>query len=153
MPSRMTRLQALRTLDASPIVPGIWQGSAPPAGTALRDAGFDAVVLAAVEYQPSDESFPGVHVIRAPIEDTTITPAIWSSAKRAADEVAQLRRHNARVLVTCRAGLNRSGLITAMVLIMDEGMLPAQAIARVRSGRFMALSNESFATALRRSRG
>ncbi|MEY4417821.1 MAG: hypothetical protein RIQ88_259 [Actinomycetota bacterium] len=49
-----------------------------------------------------------------------------------------------RVLIRCQAGLNRSGLITALVLIRD-GHSPEQAIDKIRKNRGEgALRNEKF---------
>lgn len=140
------------SLDVNEIAPGLWQGSAPPEGSALRRAGFDAVVLAAREYQPDDESFPGVTVLRLPIEDAVIGKPEWSAAVDVATRVSAIRARGGRVLSTCMAGLNRSGLVSALSLIILDRMSPGVAIARVRSRRASALFNLSFVNAIRHSR-
>jgi protein-tyrosine phosphatase len=57
---------------------------------------------------------------------------------------ASVCRRLGPVLIHCQAGLNRSGLITAMTLVHD-GMAPAEAIALLRERRSPAvLCNESF---------
>jgi protein-tyrosine phosphatase len=49
-----------------------------------------------------------------------------------------------RVLVRCQAGLNRSGLVLALILIKD-GLTPQEAINRIRDNRGPdALFNDSF---------
>ncbi len=49
-----------------------------------------------------------------------------------------------RVLVRCQAGLNRSGLVMALVLIR-EGYTPEQAVALIRQNRGdIALCNDTF---------
>jgi protein-tyrosine phosphatase len=49
-----------------------------------------------------------------------------------------------RVLVRCQAGLNRSGLITALILIRD-GYSPTDAVRLIRAGRGeVALCNDTF---------
>jgi protein-tyrosine phosphatase len=49
-----------------------------------------------------------------------------------------------RVLVRCQAGLNRSGLVLALILIKD-GLTPQEAINRIRDNRGPdALFNENF---------
>jgi protein-tyrosine phosphatase len=49
-----------------------------------------------------------------------------------------------KVLIRCQAGINRSGLITALVLIRD-GHTPREAIALIRSTRCeAALTNSHF---------
>ena len=56
-----------------------------------------------------------------------------------------------RVLVRCQAGLNRSGLITALVLIRD-GLAPADAIELIREKRgAAALFNNTFVSWLTNS--
>jgi hypothetical protein len=51
-----------------------------------------------------------------------------------------------RVLVRCQAGLNRSGLVLALILIKD-GLTPREAISRIRDNRGPdALFNSNFHT-------
>ena|ERR1700688_1921617 len=53
-------------------------------------------------------------------------------------------RKTGPTLVHCQAGLNRSGLVTALALIL-EGMEPADAIAKLRQSRCNAvLCNKAF---------
>lgn len=145
-------MTALSGGDWNEIAPGLWQGGLPPHGDTLRRAGFDAVVLSAVESQPPPSAFPGVTTIYVPFEDEDITPEIWKRATFAAEQVSKLRATGQRVLVTCWSGWNRSGLISALSLMMLDGMTGPQAVARVRSKRRHALCNETFAAALKRAR-
>jgi len=140
-------------IDADEIAPGLWQGSAPPIGNAVARAGFDTLVLAAQEYQPSVDSFPGVRkLVRLPIGDEPITVAAWRAAVATAGDVTRSRQDGGRVLVTCQAGLNRSGLVSALSLIMLDGMTGRQVVARVRSRRTGSLFNPSFVAALHAAR-
>jgi len=60
-----------------------------------------------------------------------------------ADQVVAWQK-DGKVLVHCQAGLNRSGLITALTLI-HEGMTPQAAIALLREKRSdVVLCNEAF---------
>ena len=55
-------------------------------------------------------------------------------------------RKHGRTLVHCQAGLNRSGLLTALALIMD-GMTPVEAIEKLRASRSpVVLCNKAFET-------
>jgi protein-tyrosine phosphatase len=55
------------------------------------------------------------------------------------------RRARGNVLVHCQAGLNRSGLVVARALMLDEGVSADQAIASLRERRSPAvLCNELF---------
>lgn len=139
-------------IDANEIATGLWQGSAPPPGPYVRMAGFDALVLAAKEYQPSEDQFPGVAVLRLPIEDDDLSWDDWIRAVHVATLASNVRARGGRVLVTCQMGLNRSGLVSALSLLILDDMSGPRAVARVRSRRGGALFNESFANAVKRAR-
>lgn len=64
--------------------------------------------------------------------------------REAANEVRKALAKGQKVLVHCQAGLNRSSLVVAMVLIMD-GMKPDDAIALLREKRSpTVLCNQTF---------
>lgn len=138
-------------LDASHITGGLYQGSLPPKGSELAQAGFDVVVLTADEYQPSDWSFPGVEVLRLPMADIPVRLSqdqLRAVASLAAAVGTRLSS-GFRVLVTCRAGLNRSGLVTGTYLVRELGMQPMQAVRLIRAKRsLLALNNPAFVHAL-----
>lgn len=51
-------------------------------------------------------------------------------------------------MVRCHSGYNRSGLVVAQCLV-DRGLTPAEAVARVRRGRSpWALNNQAFTSYL-----
>ncbi|MFF2787272.1 hypothetical protein ACFVT6_10965 [Streptomyces sp. NPDC058049] len=51
-------------------------------------------------------------------------------------------------MVRCHSGYNRSGLVVAQCLV-DRGLTPAEAVARVRLGRSpWALNNKAFTSYL-----
>lgn len=138
-------------IDATQIKGNLYQGGEPPTGPALCKAGFDALVLAAVEVQPDAWKVPGVRVIRVPMEDVPVmlTPRQLRDVRLAAQTVAALLDHGKKVLVTCQMGLNRSGLIVADTLLRTTTMSPVQAIRLIRSRRGpLALSNPAFVHAL-----
>lgn len=129
--------------DASQIAPRLYQGSAPPPGVELRARGFDLLVLAAEEIQPPAWTFPGVRVIHAPSDDSSIIPE--QSAHAAALEVAHALKAGKRVLVTCAMGLNRSGIITALALWYYTGRSGRECVTLVQARRKQALCNRDFA--------
>lgn len=138
-------------IDASRIHGGLYQGGAPPKGRALSKAGFDVVVLCAEEYQPDDHLFPGVSVVRLPMADIPVllTEKQLRMLKLTAREVAFRLERGQKVLVTCAAGLNRSGLLNAAILIEAYGASPVQAIRTVRLHRnALALNNPAFVHAI-----
>lgn len=108
--------------DANEIIPGLWQGAAPPSPESVLGDGFTALVLCARDFQPKTEEFPGVVVVHAPFDDTEkpskdqLDTAVWASA-----QVEQLHKKAHKVLVTCQAGINRSGLVVALALHRIKG--------------------------------
>lgn len=129
-------------LDASQIAPRLWQGSRPPEGRHLHDAGIDVLVLCALEHQPPARGYPGVEIIRAPMDDSSTVPKqIAESAAR----LAAIRYQQGRVvLVACNMGRNRSGLVSALVLWLRRFGTGKRCADRVRSRRAGALTNPYF---------
>jgi len=145
----------LTTGNATWMASKLWQGSAPPCRTDLSSLGFDVLVLTAREHQLDASCFPGVHVIHAALDDSGPPPtrAELRAAHRAAHEASALWRRGARVLVTCQMGVNRSGLVTALILCDALGisgrearqMVQAARVVPTRDGPLRALSNKYFA--------
>lgn len=134
----------------SEIVPGLFVGSKPPPG---RHEGVDTIVLAAIEYQPPAEMFPGAEVIHVPLDDAPSRPMREdeiADATKAAERVARRLRAGRRVLVTCAMGLNRSALVAALAMHEVYGMSADEIITRLRRARgAWALSNPNFEKLLR----
>jgi len=146
---------ALRTiqcdLDATRIATRIYQGSAPPPGSDVRRCEFDVLVLSAKEYQPPAEMFPGVSVVHVPLDDAELGHAEWIRAVAAADKVArQIRDRDARALITCAMGRNRSGLVTAITLHLLTGEAGYKIVRHIQRRRQNALTNPSFVKTLMR---
>jgi protein-tyrosine phosphatase len=133
------------TAARSEIVPRLFVGSKPALGP---HADIDTIVLAAEEYQPPAEAFPGAEVIHAPLDDAPdrpMRPNEISMATHAAARVARRLRENRRVLVSCAAGLNRSALIAALAMHEVWGMGAEEIVERLRQARgAWALSNPNF---------
>ncbi len=94
---------------------------------ALED--FDLIVLASAKLQLPEYDHPAIY--RAPI----ITgQGDWAGTLLGAvRQVVDALGGGKRALVTCSAGLNRSGAITAIVLQQVLDMSPDESIAAVRS--------------------
>ncbi len=145
------RLQKKRYgVDADRILPGLYQGSKPEKGATLKLAGFDSLVLCAEEYQPSAKVFPGVEVHHAPLDDHPyeLSDAEWLRIIEAAEFAMTSVHLGKRVLVTCWMGINRSGIVNAVAVMMLTGCKPRQAVRHLRRRRRKALSNTSFAQQL-----
>lgn len=103
---------------------------------------FDAIVTM---YEYARPAFGGVQEFRYAVPDAAMDN-INLDRLRDAVEFAHARwKAGDRVLIRCQAGLNRSGLVTALVLI-KEGHLPIDAINLLRAKRDRdALCNQDFA--------
>ena len=145
-------------IEASEITKNLWQGSVPEPGKYVAEAGFDVLVLSAREYQRSSIYYPGVQVLHAPNDDNERYPFTREKLKVAlqtARSVAEAVNEGKNVLVTCAAGLNRSGLISALALHFLYGWSGAQCVKVVREKRGIwrdpqPLSNDEFVTVLNR---
>jgi len=144
----------LVNLDADEIVTRLWQGAYPVDHEHRLHECFDAVVFccAAGCLQPPASMFgKGIEVLRIYLYDMkdTEVPADTASAMRAmAAEVARRVEAGKRVLVTCQAGLNRSGVIVALAL-RAMGRPARECIRLVRTrrrrrGSQLALFNRAF---------
>ena len=90
-------------------------------------------------------------MIHAPFDDNDLGPLPHekATARKAAGQVALALQQGSNALVTCFAGRNRSGLVTALALA-ERGIDPLQAIALIRSRRRRALTNPWFVDLIRR---
>jgi len=142
-------------LDVDHIYGTLWQGAAPPPGDSLATEGYHALVLAATENQNKD-AYTGVDVICAPGDDDERE---WRFAKflpvwqAAADEVVVRLGKKQNVVVTCMAGLNRSGIISAMVLQKLTNWPGDKIVKHIQSKRYGALCNRTFAAYIRETTG
>lgn len=148
-------------VECDEIVPGIWQGSYPEPGREVSASGFDVLVLCAIELQTEAEEYPGVRVIHAPNEDDSSKPlsrAKLNLALKAAKQVVAAVQEGKKVLVTCAAGLNRSGLVTGISLHLLHGWEGPECVRRIQEKRtplttregdvLTALCNPEFVKAL-----
>ena len=134
------------------VLPGLWQGGTPDeewlhrrdtVGHGARDARpFDAVVTLFSLARPFG---PGVEELRFGFADAHPAHTDMDAVVRAARWAHERWRAGQRVLIRCQAGWNRSGLVTALVLMLD-GWAAADAIERIRATRSpWALCNDDFA--------
>ena len=105
------------------------------------DLPFDAIVTMYAWARPADWK---VQEFRYGVPDASITDIDLERLRQAVDFGYDRWKQGDRVLVRCQAGLNRSGLVLALILIKD-GLKPAEAIARIRDNRGEdALFNRDF---------
>lgn len=137
----------------SQIVPGLFQGGTPlehwsSDGTSFDhhepdpiEGHFDAVVSLFAWSRPCDW---GVEELRYGFPDAHPQHADMSRVVRAARWAHDRWTAGDRVLIRCQAGLNRSGLVTAMVLMLDDWSAE-DAIRQIRRQRAeVALVNDDF---------
>lgn len=147
---RWVRSDEVPSWRANEILPGLYMG-----GTADDDVTFvpaqrsgfhddkpyDAVVTLYAWAQPVTWT---VEELRYGFGDANMRHADVDRVLRAATWAHDRWKAGDRVLVRCQAGLNRSGLVTALVL-MREGFSPVEAIALIRLRRSpWALCNDDF---------
>lgn len=134
------------------ILPGLFQGGTPDEDwrvDALPFGGpddqpampFHAVVTLFAWAQACDWE---VEELRYGFPDADPFDADMTRVVRAAGWAHKRWKDGDTVLIRCQAGLNRSGLVTAMVLMLD-GWSAAEAIAHIRARRSpVALCNDRF---------
>lgn len=132
-------------IDADPVYHRLWMGGRPPVDKEMRSLG--AVVLGAAEYQPV-MAYKGA-LLRCPIEDHCPTANELAMAEASAAKAAQIWKQGGRVLVTCYAGRNRSGLVTGLILLRVTRKSSAEVIEMIRAARGQnALTNRHFVRVL-----
>jgi protein-tyrosine phosphatase len=105
------------------------------------DLPFDAIVTMYAWARPADWK---VQEFRYGVPDASMTDIDLDRLRQAVDFGYDRWKQGDRVLVRCQAGLNRSGLVLALILIKD-GLTPQDAIARIRDNRGEdALFNRDF---------
>jgi protein-tyrosine phosphatase len=134
----------------SMIAPNLFQGGtddldvihlAQTNNRARTDLPFDAIVTMYAWARPADWN---IQEFRYGVPDASITEIDLDRLRQAVDFGYDRWKQGDRVLVRCQAGLNRSGLVLALILIKD-GLKPAEAIARIRDNRGEdALFNQDF---------
>jgi protein-tyrosine phosphatase len=133
----------VQRLDANKVAPRLYQGGRVDGRVSYRP--FTMLVLCSEEHQPRMERFRG-KLVRPAFSDTVwptereLTRA-FSAARRAAGELY----NRGRVLVTCTAGLNRSGLVTGLALCFGTHLPGDQIVDMIRAARGdSALGNHAF---------
>jgi protein-tyrosine phosphatase len=107
------------------------------------DLPFDAIVTMYAYAQPADWK---VQEFRYGVPDATIEDIDLDRLKQAVEFGYNRWMAGDRVLVRCQAGLNRSGLVTALIL-MSTGLDAETAIDQIRTKRAeSALFNEDYVT-------
>lgn len=151
----MTYCEEWPAYAPSQILPGLFQGGTEdhhvlggivPADHHRGDRPFDLVVTLYADAMPAPW---GVEEIRFGFWDAHLEDDSVSTVLRIARTAHARWAAGDRVLVRCQAGLNRSGLITALIL-MCAGYGSGEAIALLRERRSpLALFNKHFERFLR----
>ena len=128
------------------IVPGLAQGSF-PGNSGIRGAAhfdktifdtFDVVVLCAEELQSRVQAPEGKALFKIPLDDDIYRPIPDDVGEVLHDAAARLTTYCAggqSVLTTCAEGRNRSGVMTALILMYGYGMDAGTAIKLIRKKR------------------
>jgi hypothetical protein len=106
-----------------------------------NDLPFDSIVTMYAWARPADWK---VQEYRYGVPDARISDMDLSRLRQAVNWGYKQWKKGDRVLIRCQAGLNRSGLVTALILIKN-GMSPEDAIRTIRKNRAdIALFNEHY---------
>lgn len=133
----------------SEILPGLWQGGTDDAdvvrygngNSGVTNKDFDFVATLYASANPVDWF---VHEMRFGFYDHDMNDFQVEALYDIVRITHRQWKSGNRVLVRCQAGLNRSGLVMALVLIRD-GYSPAEAIQLIRTQRGnAALCNKTF---------
>jgi hypothetical protein len=77
----------------------------------------------------------GIRWLHLPIEDYSVPTPAWEDVWRAVrDDVHAALDRGGRILVHCKGGLGRAGLVAALLLV-ERGETPQAAIRKVRAAR------------------
>ena len=134
----------------SEIAPNLFMGGtadedvihqAAPYNKARTDLPFDAIITMYAWANPADWK---VQEFRYGIYDSAISEIDLDRLKQAVEFGYNRWLAGDRVLIRCQAGLNRSGLVTALIL-MSTGLDAETAILEIRKNRAaIALFNEGY---------
>ena len=145
-PERGTLTWRTAMPTATQVHGNLWMGGWPSPSCYVGEH-FDRLVLFAREYQVP-ECFGSVQVAQVRLNDdgTPMTRDEAVAAVRTAARVIRWLTEDLRVLVTCFAGRNRSGLVCALALCKGPHAMPLEAAVKaVRTARGdNALSNPWF---------
>jgi len=142
--------------DTAPteILPGLWQGGTSESshlgmptkvGHYRGERPFDLIVTLYADAQPAPW---GVEEIRYGFPDAELDPTEFVGIQEIATYAAARWQAGARVLVRCQAGVNRSGLVMAL-LMTELGWQREDILAHLRAMRSPAvLQNQHFRAAL-----
>lgn len=104
----------------------------------LEDHEFPLLGIARFRQDVAESGIPWVF---APIVDGSIPSAAFEATwNELGPRVRTILRHGGRVLIHCRAGLGRTGLLAATLLV-ELGASPQSAIAAVRRARPGTIEN------------
>lgn len=136
------------------ILPGLWQGGTSESsllgqptkpGHYRGKRPFDLIVTLYADAQPAPW---GVEEIRYGFPDAELEPADLARIREIAAYAGARWQQGARVLVRCQAGVNRSGLVTGLILT-SVGWSAQEALDALLQARSPAvLANSHFRKAL-----
>lgn len=119
-----------RDLDLDLKVIQNWQAQA--LVTLIED--FEFQLLSIPEF-PDKARKLGIRWFHLPIVDVWVPDNVFEEEwETTGEELRQILREGGRIVVHCRGGLGRTGLVAARLLI-EFGMAPQEAIRRVRAAR------------------
>ena len=142
----------MANLDFHWIVPDLAQGGKVSAPKSAFET-FDVVAFCAEELQPRIKAPKGKAIFRIPLDDDIYRPIpeeVGEILHESAKALCTYCAGGKKVLTTCQEGRNRSGVMTALILMYGYSMKPDTAIKLIRKKRPVdALANPMFVQFLR----
>lgn len=133
-------------LDFNWIVPNLAQGSYPKP-VALGFSQFNIIVFCAEELQPRTAPPRGKMMYKIPLDDDIYRPVpreVGEVLHANAKSIASHHLQGHPTLVTCAQGLNRSGIMSGLILMYAYRMPGKEAVRLIQSRRKDALCNPMF---------
>jgi protein-tyrosine phosphatase len=100
--------------------------------TLIEDHEFRLLAVEDMERQVQNHAMKWLHL---PITDVSVPDQRFDDAwKTAGTEIHRLLNVGERILVHCRGGLGRTGLVAALILV-ERGVQPKEALRQIRAAR------------------
>ncbi|MDR2215719.1 MAG: dual specificity protein phosphatase family protein [Nevskiaceae bacterium] len=117
------------------IEPGFYRAAQPNQGDAelMKQLGIRTIISFRAKHPDEGRlNFPDVKLVRIPMDTWSIRDDQIVAALRAIESA----RKDGPVLIHCQHGADRTGVVSAMYRIIEQGWTPEQALSELRDGGY-----------------